>query len=69
MRTFVEQTATAATASRESTMAKSAALLAVALVEEVVAPDDRAEGSVGFCEKRVLPLPLGNEICHLKRVG
>ena len=50
-------------------MAKSAALLAVALVEEVVAPDDRAEGSVGFCEKRVLPLPLGNEICHLKRVG
>ena len=49
MRTLVVQTLPAVTACRESTMAKSAALLAVALAEEAVAPDDQAEGLVGVC--------------------
>lgn len=45
----------AVTASRGSTMARSAAVVPAGVAEGAVAPDDPAEGLVGACEKRVLP--------------
>lgn len=45
----------AVTASRESMKTTSAAVLPAGVAEEVVAPDDPAEGLVVVCGERVLP--------------